>query len=664
MGISHPFPAQVLAAGDARADARLLRELCAAALTCAGDCAARADPPRPGDAARCYEAAVAEVAKMLEAAGGGGDDGGALRALLCDALLGVAVARRDLGDDAGFRDAAGKYLGAGGDAAALPAEEAATQRYEPWSQSDEALTMPFELKQEPDDAPRPAARARLAVAPRPAPDAGGGLRRRFVHLRLPAGFAVLDGRAAPPRGGAGAGGGTGNGGGTGTGTGGGGHGGTGGTGGTGHGGARRRGPRAGAAAAARPRRQAAAPRGAGGAPARPRAAAAAAPRDRAAGGVASEPLAGAGVRVAGATRDAGLAATVEAKLAAGATTLEARLCRGGTATAAALRRFSLASATLRTVELRGCGLDLACLSPLRGAALPVLERLDLGDNPLTRRPAGTLGTWREGALALEALVANEALRDLDVSRACRRPAGADYPPAHNADVAAALARGLAARTARLRRLVLAGNAFAPESWAPLLAAVGAAPPTEVLDVAECVALAAPAPPSLTWARDLARAVAGCGAAVLDDARDLVAAAGGPSGPNAPARLSALGVGDAELVVALAPRVARLDASYRPAAPRLLRSLGAAERLAELALRGCGLGAEGLCLALRAPALRSLDAAENDLSAVAGDAAASLAAAAAAHPTLATLDLSFTRLPPAASAALGAAFRGTLVRDED
>ena len=50
MGISHPFPAQVLAAGDARADARLLRELCAAALTCAGDCAARADPPRPGDA--------------------------------------------------------------------------------------------------------------------------------------------------------------------------------------------------------------------------------------------------------------------------------------------------------------------------------------------------------------------------------------------------------------------------------------------------------------------------------------------------------------------------------------------------------------------------------------------------------------------------------------
>ena len=30
----------VLAAGDARADARLLRELCAAALTCAGDCAA------------------------------------------------------------------------------------------------------------------------------------------------------------------------------------------------------------------------------------------------------------------------------------------------------------------------------------------------------------------------------------------------------------------------------------------------------------------------------------------------------------------------------------------------------------------------------------------------------------------------------------------------
>ena len=32
--------------------------------------------------------------------------------------------------------------------------------------------------------------------------------------------------------------------------------------------------------------------------------------------------------------------------------------------------------------------------------------------------------------------------------------------------------------------------------------------------------------------------------------------------------------------------------------------------------------------------------------------------------LATLDLSFTRLPPAASAALGAAFRGTLVRDED
>ena len=77
MGISHPFPAQVLAAGDARADARLLRELCAAALTCAGDCAARADPPRPGDAARCYEAAVAEVAKMLEAAGGGGDDDGA-----------------------------------------------------------------------------------------------------------------------------------------------------------------------------------------------------------------------------------------------------------------------------------------------------------------------------------------------------------------------------------------------------------------------------------------------------------------------------------------------------------------------------------------------------------------------------------------------------------
>merc|ERR1712147_55367 len=107
---------------------------------------------------------------MLEAAGGGDDDG-ALRALLCDALLGVAVARRDLGDDAGFHDAAGKYLGAGGDAAALPAEDAATQRYEPWSQGDEALTMPFELKQEPDDAPRPAARARLAVAPRPAPDA-------------------------------------------------------------------------------------------------------------------------------------------------------------------------------------------------------------------------------------------------------------------------------------------------------------------------------------------------------------------------------------------------------------------------------------------------------------------------------------------------------------
>ena len=103
---------------------------------------------------------------------------------------------------------------------------------------------------------------------------------------------------------------------------------------------------------------------------------------------------------------------------------------------------------------------------------------------------------------------------------------------------------------------------------------------------------------------------------------------------------------------------------RPAAPRLLRSLGAAASLADLALRGCGLGAEGLCLALRAPALRSLDAAENDLSAVAGDAAASLAAAAAAHPTLATLDLSFTRLPPAAAAALGGAFRGTLVRDED
>ncbi|KAH8071673.1 hypothetical protein JL721_4174 [Aureococcus anophagefferens] len=87
-----------------RRRARLLRELCAAALTCAGDCAARADPPRPGDAARCYEAAVA-VAK-LEAAGRRRRRA-ALSALLCDALLGVAVARRDLGDDAGFRDAAG-----------------------------------------------------------------------------------------------------------------------------------------------------------------------------------------------------------------------------------------------------------------------------------------------------------------------------------------------------------------------------------------------------------------------------------------------------------------------------------------------------------------------------------------------------------------------------
>ncbi|KAH8068614.1 hypothetical protein JL721_6468 [Aureococcus anophagefferens] len=118
-----------------RARARLLRAR-GAALTCAGDCAARADPPRPGDAARCYEAAVAEVAKMLEAAGGGGDDDGALRALLCDALLGVAVARRDLGDDAGFRDAAGKYLGAGatrrcppgGDARATSPGPRATRR--------------------------------------------------------------------------------------------------------------------------------------------------------------------------------------------------------------------------------------------------------------------------------------------------------------------------------------------------------------------------------------------------------------------------------------------------------------------------------------------------------------------------------------------------------
>ncbi|KAH8083902.1 hypothetical protein JL720_8143 [Aureococcus anophagefferens] len=194
--MSHPFPAQVLATAALRACSAAR----AAALTCAGDCAARADPPRPGDAARCYEAAVAEVAKAL--GGGGGGGGGAQRSSAT--RLGVAVARRDLGDDAGFRDAAGKYLGASG-AAALPAEEAATQSYEPWSQSDEALTMPFELKQEPDDAPRPAARA-LAVAPRPAPDAGGGLGAA-VHLRLPAGRGPRRPRRAAR--GAGGGGGTG-----------------------------------------------------------------------------------------------------------------------------------------------------------------------------------------------------------------------------------------------------------------------------------------------------------------------------------------------------------------------------------------------------------------------------------------------------------------------
>ncbi|KAH8045248.1 hypothetical protein JL722_14313 [Aureococcus anophagefferens] len=167
--------------------------------------------PDLGAAAREFAAARATFEAVLAGAGKGSRTPRRrrrrrrrLRALLCDALLGVAVARRDLGDDAGFRDAAGKYLGAGG-GAALPAEEAATQSYEPWSQSDEALTMPFELKQEPDDAPRPAARAprrRAAARARRGRRAGAA-----VHLRLRR--ASRSSTAAPRRRGGAGGGGTG-----------------------------------------------------------------------------------------------------------------------------------------------------------------------------------------------------------------------------------------------------------------------------------------------------------------------------------------------------------------------------------------------------------------------------------------------------------------------